>query len=95
MPLPNIERTGLRHHHNLSYLPGDEELARPAPPVPPPSFAGPSSSSQPSCPDYPDIDLVGLASLPTPPSLCICNLVVGIAFHSVHLGVVSAFSSCI
>ena len=55
MPLPNIERTTLRHYHNLSYLPSDEELARPTPPVPPPSFAGPSSSSQPSYPDYLDI----------------------------------------
>jgi len=34
MPLPNVERTTLRNHHNLSYLSGDEELARPAPPVP-------------------------------------------------------------
>ena len=56
MPLPNIERTGLRHHHNLSYLPGDEELACPAPPVLSPSFASPSSSYQPSYPDYPNIE---------------------------------------
>ena len=27
MPLPNVERTTLRHYHNLSYLPRDEELA--------------------------------------------------------------------
>ena len=50
MPLPNIERTTLRPYHNLSYLSSDEELARPAPLVPPPSFVGPSSSSQPSYP---------------------------------------------
>ena len=25
-------------------------------------------------------------------SLCICGLIVGVAFHSVHLGVVSSFS---
>ena len=56
MPLPNIERTNLRHHNNLSYLPNDEELVPPAPPVPPPSFAGPSSSSQPSYHDYPNIE---------------------------------------
>jgi len=55
MPLPNIERTTLRHYHNLFYLPSDEEVARPAPPVPHCSFAGPSSSSQASYPSYSDI----------------------------------------
>jgi len=55
MPLPNIERTTLRHYHNLSYLPGDKELASPALPIPPPSFVGSSSSSQPSYPNYSDI----------------------------------------
>ena len=55
MPLLNIERTILRHYHILSYLPSDEELAYPAPHIPPPSFAGPSFSSQPSYPDYSDI----------------------------------------
>ena len=45
MPLPNIERTTLRHPPNLSYLPSDDEVLAPlAPPVPPPSVAGPSSS---------------------------------------------------
>jgi len=29
MPLPNIERTTLRHYHNLSYLPGDDEVLAP------------------------------------------------------------------
>ena len=55
MPLPNIERTTFRHYHNLSYFPGDEELARPAPPIPHPSFSEPSSFSQPSNPNYPYI----------------------------------------
>jgi len=55
MRLLNIERTTLRHYHNLFYLPSDEELARPAPPLPPPSFVSPSSSSQPSYPDNSDI----------------------------------------
>ena len=55
MPLPNIEQTILRHYQNLSYLPSDEELAHPAPPLPPPSFAGPSSSSQQPYPNYGDI----------------------------------------
>ena len=50
MPLPNIERPTLRYYQNLSYLPSDEELAHPQPPIPPPSFVGPSSSSQPSYP---------------------------------------------
>jgi len=52
-----IERTTLRHYHNLSYLPGDDEvLAPPAPHVSLPSTAGPSSSSQPSSTPSPDIE---------------------------------------
>jgi len=56
MPLPNIECTTLHHYHNLSYLPSDEELAHPAPPLPPPSFVEASSSSQPSYPNHPDLE---------------------------------------
>jgi hypothetical protein len=56
MPLPNIERTTLHHNQNLSYMPNDDELAQPAPPVPPPSFPGPSSSSRPSYHHYPDLE---------------------------------------
>jgi len=55
VPFPNIERTTLQQYQNLSYLPGDEELARPAPLAPSPSFAGPSSYSQPPYPDSPNI----------------------------------------
>ena len=57
LPLPDIERTTLRHSQNLSYLPGDDEVvAPPAPPVPLPSTAGPSFSSQPPSPSHPDIE---------------------------------------
>ena len=47
MPLPNVDGTTLLDLANLYFLPGDEELARPTPPSPPPHLRA-SSSSQPS-----------------------------------------------
>ena len=55
MPLPNVERTTLQHQPNFLYLSSDEEFAHPAPPIPPSSFARPSSSSQTPYPDHGDI----------------------------------------
>jgi len=44
----NVERTTLQNQNNLLYLPGNEYLVRPAPPIPPSSYAEPSSSCHPS-----------------------------------------------
>jgi len=55
--LPNVDRTTLLHRGNLYWLPGDEEVIRPAPHQPRPrsSQAGPNSSSQLPAPDYFDL----------------------------------------
>jgi len=57
LPLPNVDRTTLLHRGNLYWVPGDEEVVRPAPlqPIPRSSQAGPSSSSHPPPPDYYDL----------------------------------------
>jgi len=55
--LPNVDRTTVLHRGNLYWVPGDEEVVRPAPhyPAPHSSQVGPSSSSQPPHPDYSNI----------------------------------------
>jgi len=54
LPLPNVDQTTLLHWASLYWVPGDDELVRPAPhhAAPHSSRAGPSSSSQPPPPDY-------------------------------------------
>jgi len=56
MPLPNIERTTLRHSPNLHICLVMMKCWLLLPPVPPPFVAGPSSSSQPSSTPYPDLE---------------------------------------
>ena len=55
MPLPNIDRTSLLNQTNLYFLPGDEELARPVPPLLPPHPRAYISSQSSSSHDYPDL----------------------------------------
>jgi len=43
MPFLNVDRTSLLNWANLYFLPGDEELARPAPPPAPSQSMGCSS----------------------------------------------------
>ena len=56
LPLPDVDRTTLRHRASLQWVPGDVEVVQPA--VPPPLFtcqAEPSSSSQPTSADYAEV----------------------------------------
>ena len=54
IPLPNVERITLQNRNNFLYLSDDEEFVHLALPIPPSSYAGPSSDSQQPYPDYGD-----------------------------------------